>query len=170
FRNVSGKEVRRLTLVGQIGNPSDPEINRGPVYRNPYTSGPDADTLALVLPSGDSGENVNQLPPTSALVALAMQLRSNCVHMAVVVELVEFSDGTQWVNQERSLWQKSLTADSAKRCDNSPRVQEAMRQLQGGSFTVVREPSHPDQKMQPSYSYSCSMHKDENYKFAHCPF
>jgi hypothetical protein len=169
FHNVSGKDVRWFHITAVIGNPCDSRAHdKG--CRQVYGSAPRRKTM-LVRPN-ETGEDTEQFPRSTFLVGVATELRSSLMHVAVVVGHVEFSDGTKWYQNgsDGALWQSSLSAESAKSCQDVSMSADAISRLRGSAFDGAGQAVHTDQQPQQSYSYSCYMRKDESYEFAHCPF
>jgi hypothetical protein len=169
FRNISQKEIRGVVIVGVEGDPSDPGALRGEKEGKLLASDPVEQQL-IVAPS-NIGEYKDRFPRSTDFVSDSIKVHSNCLHAAVLVYLVVFSDGSKWDSSDwdtmARLWRNSVTPESASSCDHSHQAEQALQRLRGSRYRATRSPSRSDTAILPKLSLSCLLEKDQ--EFADCP-
>jgi len=156
LHNTTAKEITSFYLIGLVGNP------RGANGASPKTESGmgqlanSVRTEPVIAPDGNSELDVTFLRPLSAAYH-AVNLRSNCLHIAVIVAETDFSDGSVWhsnSNQNQALWEDSIRPESTVSCDNSPDVDETLKQIKTESYSA-KTSTHLNPDTVQSYSVAC---------------
>jgi len=154
----SGKEARK---IGWISSTSEPASSlKWALERN--------------LPPDGYGETHDSILASHNLVSRGRQLRSNCLHVAVIVRHIEYQDGTTWhfeSGREQETWENSLGTGNSASCDKPSGAQEAMDRLEPGagynkSFGAL---THANQEPLQSYTVSCPVQNIEQKLRPMCP-
>jgi len=175
LQNKSGKEVRNFYIVAAAGNPdshgaggsAERMLTKSTMSFHLYSP-----TQRAIPPGGDyEAADVDLRPPT--LARLAKDLRSNCIHIAVILTRVDFADGTTWKlpsEQQQQIWGNSITAESAKACANSKSTEEAVSALQGSGWESPASPSNLADGIVEHYKFACRIHMVDGRQLAMCPW
>jgi hypothetical protein len=156
LHNTTAKEVTFFYLYALIGNPrgvdgGDPKLASGLGQESKWVH-----PEPTIPPNGDAEFEAKFLRPFLAAFH-AKEVRSNCLHVAVVVTNVEFADGTVWDatwKQDQLLWKDSIRSESSRSCDTSPAIDETLEQLKG-SGPASRLPTHLSSETVQFYSVAC---------------
>jgi hypothetical protein len=170
--NGTEKEVRVFYVSGYVGNPrklkgSDPQVG--------FILGgepPDSTKESQLAPSGDS-ELAYGVLKSHNFANLAKNVNSNCLHVAVLVTTVEFSDGSVWDSQagreaNQDLWRNSIRAESMKGCENSEEMEETLKELDSAGYRESGMPTNASPELVQYYTVSCPLVKLEGRLGAVC--
>jgi hypothetical protein len=167
LRNATGKDVTAVGVEGLFGNPAEPQGGTGePLSRSMEVLWADTKklkSLHVIAANGEAEFGSKTLWPFTAAGIGTHELGSNCVHVAVVVRRVEFSDGTEWMydsKQNAALWRDSIPSGTAGSCQTSSEAAAALKSL-GGSWSGAI-PSHSNDETVDSYSVICPVKKVGN--------
>jgi hypothetical protein len=175
--NVSDKPIRQFYVHAAVGNPEESaRIEAG-------------EAVAISLSGGSDhiywpGERA--VPPNSQREAQAgtfkshnlalwgQRLHSNCLHVAAIVTRVKFADGTSWELEnfkDQIIWRSSLKTDSAKSCEHSPEIENALKRWSGAAGNAsTGSLSHVDPGIVKSYSITCPLRITGSELAAICPW
>ncbi len=156
LHNTTDKEITFFYLIGLSGNPrgvggQDPKTVTGVGQTSKWVQ-----PEPVIAPKGAAELDATFLRPlTTAFNAIS--LRSNCLHVAVIVTEVQFSDGTAWHSdsrQNQAMWKDSLRPESTVSCDSSPDVAETLKQVASESYSGAPS-THLSSDTVQSYSVAC---------------
>jgi hypothetical protein len=157
LHNTTDKEIASYTLGALSGDPRVVGASEKVIY---YTNGSLGQDLqnSRIAPNGDTELLQDFLTPDGFnLLSISRNLRSNCLHVAVIVSYVFFSDGTVWKfdpHNDNSWWRDSLHFGNKDACDDSPEVEETLRQLKSEAWSKA-SPAHANSQLVQSYSVMC---------------
>jgi hypothetical protein len=164
LRNTTGKVVTAVGVEGLYGNPAEPQGRLGgPLSRSMDVVWADAKklkSLDVITANGEAEFGSNTLWPFAAAGIGTHELGSSCVHVAVVVRRIEFSDGTDWAYdsaQNAALWRDSIPSGTASSCQTSSDTTATLKSL-GGTWSGPI-PSHSSNEIVDSYSVICPVAK-----------
>jgi hypothetical protein len=161
LRNTSSMKIKSVSLIGLIGDPNRPEQRTKGMpgmgilgqsrlgQPSPYA----------IAPNGDANFGDDGLWPSTMALLAASHINSNCLHVAVVVWRIQFSDGTLWASdpeQEQLLWKESLRQENANSCQDSSAV--GLKQLHKGTGTRVLPVRNFRSGVTQSYSAACPVY------------
>jgi hypothetical protein len=164
LRNTTGKAVTAVGVEGLYGNPAEPKdgsvehLNRE--FQVLWVDNVRLKSLHVIAANGEAEFGSNTLWPFAAAGIGTHELGSSCVHVAIVVRRVEFSDGTVWMydsNQNAALWRDSIPSGTAGSCQTSPEAIAKLKSL-GGSWSGPA-PTHSSNETIDSYSVICQVKK-----------
>jgi len=169
--NATEKEVRVFYVSGYVGNPRklkgfDPQVG--------FILGgepPDSTKESQLAPSG--AEVAYGVLKSHNFANLAKNVNSNCLHVAVLVTTVEFSDGSVWESQagreaNQDLWRNSIRAESMKGCENSEEMEETLKELDSAGYRESGMPTNASPELVQYYTVSCPLVKLEGRLGAVC--
>jgi hypothetical protein len=146
--NATNKEVSQFEMTILWGDP------RGKDAGGPRLGGINAAGCADCsyfeppgpIPGNGDGESKEEasLKP-STLVLFALGAGGSCLHVAVMVDYVRFSDGIVWhasatnkypaeMANDQPFWKDSILPESAASCDDSPEFGEVLKGASQGRF------------------------------------
>jgi hypothetical protein len=158
LHNTTAKHVTTIQLQGVMGDPNRSGGDKGGVSGGVAIlteSRPDRPSPYVISPNGDAEFGDSVLWPFNLAIAGATLVGSNCLHVAVIVWSVKFSDGTLWVNtyeQEHSSWTDSLRQKGISSCTDLSAVD--LKTLHSGTVSF-EPPSRQDPGITQSYSATC---------------
>jgi hypothetical protein len=157
LHNKTDKKVASLTLGALSGDPRVLGTHEKVIYYTNSSLGQDLEN-SRIAPNGDIELLQDFLRPDDfSLLSISGNLQSNCLHVAVIVSYVFFSDGTVWKfdpRNDNSWWRDSLRQESKDSCHSSPEVENTLKQLKTENWSGA-PPSHPSSEVLQSYSVKC---------------
>jgi hypothetical protein len=171
LRNATSKQVKNVTLQGLMGDPNRPveitEVSGMGILSESRLGQP---SPYVIAPNGDATYGDNGLWPFQMAVIAAPTVNSNCLHVAVVVWRVEFSDGTEWMSnrgQEQLLWKESLTQENTNSCKDLSAVD--LKQLHTGIASFEPPSRDLSSGITQSYSAACPVRRiNGELSLGHC--
>ena len=184
LRNESDKEIRDFYVVAEIGNPeTDSHGEIGPAWSTSTNSTRLDWPQERAIPANSEGEAHENIFRSHLLAGWGVRLHSSCLHVAAIVLSVEFADGTAWQlenHADQEIWKHSLGSDSAKSCDHSPAMENALKEWGNGSAgneevgssgnAGTGSPTHLDTGAVQSYSVTCPLRNLSGKLVAICPW
>jgi hypothetical protein len=157
LHNTTARQVKKVLLRGVAGDPNRPnETQHAAITYLDNTPGPPT----MMQPNGDGEFADGRLWPFSVVLMAAPLVNSTCLHIAMVVSFVEFTDGTIWTmnhEQERSAWKESLRQADANSCSDSPDQLE-LKRLHEGTASIDAPSLNLNLDLTSFYSASCLVH------------
>jgi hypothetical protein len=176
LRNNSTKKSVRISLESYAQSPrggTNRTNSAGPCgYISSSSDAPNCEfrTERMIPPNGDAWVH-EALLQSSSLVTEAMELHSNCLHVAAIVRQVDFEDGTTWrisSEQEGEALAK-LGLGKADGCPNITRVETELEQFEGVGYDISGPQRYPDPGVVESYTFSCRFRPLKGKLVAMCP-
>lgn len=170
IRNTTAKEVRQTQLQYFEGNP---EVVDDTNAKSVLAPGPDslwASQEHVIAPNGDAEFRTDNFKPVILAGISSQHLDSNCLHVVVFIGKVEFSDGTVWEvdpKQAQTFWEDSIRPESLGSCDNSPKAQEMLKQVNWFAVSGAPPPRSSSETVQ-FFSATCTVSKREGRLIAVC--
>ena len=172
LHNATAKQVTTIQLQGVMGDPNRSVGDKGGASGGVAIlaeSRLDRPSPYVISPNADAEFGDSVLWPFNLAVAGAKVVGSNCLHVAVVVWSVKFSDGTDWVNtyeQEHSSWNDSLRQKGVSSCKDLSVVD--LKKLHSGTVSI-EAPSRQDSGITQSYSATCRVGAiGDELRLEHC--
>jgi hypothetical protein len=161
LRNTTTKQVKNVMLTGLMGDPNRPEQRTGGIAGMTMLSQSRLGQPSpyVIAPNADANFGDNALWPSIIAITAASHINSNCLHVAVVVWRIEFSDGTLWASdreQEQLLWKESLRQENTNSCQDSSAVD--LTQLHKGTSARALPVRDFRSGVTQSYSAACPVH------------
>ena len=184
LRNVSNRQVRNFYIVADIGNPeADSHGDIGPAWSTSTNSTRLDWPQERAIPANSEREAHENELRSHTLAAWGGSLRTSCLHVAALVQSVEFADGTTWRlenHANQGIWKSSLRSDSTKSCDHSPAMESALKEWDHGSpgseepgpagYEETGSPVHLNTGTVQSYSVACPLRNLSGRLVAICPW
>jgi hypothetical protein len=169
LHNTTASEVIFFYLYALIGDPrgvdgSGPKLASGLGQKSKWVH-----PEPKIPPHGDAEFEAKFLRPFLAAFQ-AKDVRSNCLHVAVIVTNVELADGTAWASNSKHdelLWRESIRLESSTSCDNSPAIGETLGQLKG-SGPASLAPARLNPETVQFYSVACPVRTTSGGLVAMC--
>jgi hypothetical protein len=179
FHNLSNKQIQQFSVMAMVGNPekADRVEDSGPGHEV-VTGKSQNDRIywpeeQMILPHGYREAHIGVLS-SDGLLAWGQSLHSNCLHAALVVAEVDFSDGTSWtpksMREYQAIWKRSVQPDSTKSCEHSPAVEEALTQWEGAVGYHADLPTGAGPDFVSSFSLVCHLRPVGGELTAACPW
>jgi hypothetical protein len=105
-------------------------------------------------------------PPVTLGLGLK-HLQSPCLHVAVIVRRVEFSDGTDWAESEArqlDIWKDLLSKNNEAGCQ--PVADSSDKFAEAGTTWAGAPPPHSDGDTVDSYTVACPLKRLKSGKLA----
>jgi hypothetical protein len=164
LRNTTAPDVTSIVVDGLTGDPGKsedgegeyPHLAMGVLQVDSKMTAP----RPVIAANAESEFGSSLLWPAQILGGALMHSGAVCIHVAVVVTRVEFSDGTTWYRdskQNAEMWRDSVRGSGDGACQTSD---EASRELK--SFATWAHgpiPSHSTTDTMDSYTVSCPVRK-----------
>lgn len=166
--NTTDKTVTHIEVSGLIGDPTEVQNHPNESMEILSATAVKLKSPTVIAPKGSAEFGSNTLWPHETVLVGMHEFGSTCTHLAVVVTLVEFSDGTVWHNDSNlnnALWRDSIPNGTASSCQTAPNVSAELKGSRGG--TSGKPPSHSSGTIE-SYSVSCPVEHRQDGSAAIC--
>lgn len=169
LHNTTARQITDIRLLGLWGDPNRPADDHAGtggigILSESKVGQPPPYAIA---PNGDAEFGDAVLWPFQMALAGARDVGSNCLQVSVVVQHVEFSDGTMWTStreQDQAWWRDSLQ-QGVSPCKDSKEMD--LKGLHKG--TASTQPPSRDVGITQSYSAACPVRRiDGDLVMQHC--
>jgi len=165
LHNRTKKEVTAIDVGGLYGNPAEPQETAEHLSQMGVLSVDNLQlkSLHVIAANGQAEFGSIILWPYEAIGMGIHQWGSSCVHVAVVVTHVKFSDGTEWMYDYRqgpALWRDSIPSGTVGSCRTSPEASAALKSI--GGVGPESLPSQLSNETIDSYSAICPVKKNSD--------